>query len=130
MDVSAMGETMTAEPMLADAIRDVMDRAVAGTVFGVPVRHEGVALVPVARMNAWSYGEPTVDPPPGPAAGGMRVAARPVGAYVLAGGRVSWRPAIDVNKIILGGQIMAVVALLTVRAVIRARSGCRAPAEP
>jgi hypothetical protein len=34
---------------------------------------------------------------------------------------VSWRPAVDVNKIILGGQVVAVVALLTIRAIVKAR---------
>jgi hypothetical protein len=38
---------------------------------------------------------------------------------------VRWRPVVDVNKIILGGQVVAVVALLTVRAIARMRYGKR-----
>jgi hypothetical protein len=48
--------------------------------------------------------------------------ARPVGAYVVRDGDLSWRPAVDVNRIILGGQVVLIVALLTVRAAIKARS--------
>ena len=48
--------------------------------------------------------------------------ARPVGAYVIRGEQVTWQPALDVNRIIMGGQLVAIVALLTVRTVVRARS--------
>jgi threonine dehydrogenase-like Zn-dependent dehydrogenase len=32
-----------------------------------------------------------------------------------------WRPAVDLNKVIMGGQVVAIVALLTLRAVVKAR---------
>jgi hypothetical protein len=35
---------------------------------------------------------------------------------------VQWRPAIDVNKVILGGQVIAVAALLLARAVVKSRA--------
>jgi hypothetical protein len=35
---------------------------------------------------------------------------------------VSWRPAVDLNRIVLGGQIVAIVALLTIRAIVKARA--------
>jgi hypothetical protein len=37
-------------------------------------------------------------------------------------GELSWRPAVDVNRVILGGQVVAVVALLTLRAIVKARA--------
>jgi hypothetical protein len=46
--------------------------------------------------------------------------ARPVGAFVIRDGELSWRPAVDVTRIALGGQVVAVVALLTLRAIIKA----------
>jgi hypothetical protein len=33
---------------------------------------------------------------------------------------------VDVNRIILGGQVVVVVALLTVRAIVRSRAKARA----
>jgi len=51
--------------------------------------------------------------------GGFGLNARPVGAFVIKGDEVTWQPAIDINRAIIGGQIVAVVAVLTLRAVIR-----------
>jgi hypothetical protein len=42
---------------------------------------------------------------------------------VIKGDDVRWQPAIDVNRIILGAQIVAVVALLTARAIVRIQHG-------
>jgi hypothetical protein len=33
--------------------------------------------------------------------------------YVIKEGQAAWRPAVDVNKIIMGGQLVAITALLT-----------------
>lgn len=52
--------------------------------------------------------------------------AAPVGMYVLRGGELSWRPAVDVSRVILGGQVVAVVALLAVRSITKARAKARA----
>jgi hypothetical protein len=40
------------------------------------------------------------------------VIARPVGAYVIKDGTVRWEPAVDVNRIVLGGQILGGLVLL------------------
>jgi len=42
--------------------------------------------------------------------------------YVIRDGRVNWEPAIDVNRIVFGGQIVAVVALLVLRSIFRKRA--------
>ena len=52
---------------------------------------------------------------------GFGMTARPVGAFIIRNGELSWRPALDVNRIVLGGQVVAIVVLLTVRAIIKAR---------
>jgi hypothetical protein len=44
-----------------------------------------------------------------------------VGAYVLRDGELRWQPALDVNRVILGGQVVAVIALLTLRTWLKAR---------
>jgi hypothetical protein len=48
------------------------------------------------------------------------VSSRPVGAFVIKGSDVSWQPALDLNRIILMGQVVAIVALLTARAIVKA----------
>jgi len=38
--------------------------------------------------------------------------ARPSGAWIVENGEVTWKPAIDVNRIVLGGQIIAMTAII------------------
>jgi hypothetical protein len=38
---------------------------------------------------------------------------------------VTWKPTIDLNRIVLGGQIVAIVALLTIRSIVKARTKAR-----
>jgi hypothetical protein len=46
--------------------------------------------------------------------------ARPVGAYVIKpDGQVAWRPAIDVQRMILGWQIVSALAALTGWSLLR-----------
>jgi len=48
---------------------------------------------------------------------GFGINARPVGVYVVKGGEVEWQPAVNRMKAVLGGQVVAVVALLTIRKI-------------
>ena len=48
-----------------------------------------------------------------------------MGAYLIRGDDVAWRPAVDLNKVIIGGQVVAIVALLTIRAIVKARASSR-----
>ena len=53
----------------------------------------------------------------------IRKAAEQVSAsppFVIKGQDVSWQPALDLNRVILIGQVVALVALLTVRSVVKA----------
>jgi hypothetical protein len=51
---------------------------------------------------------------------GFGLSARPVGAWVIKDGDATWRPAIDLNRVILVGQIVAIVALLSLRSMVKA----------
>jgi len=52
---------------------------------------------------------------------GFGVNARPVGVYVVKDGEVTWQPAVDVMRIIVGGQILGLVAILAFRSILRRR---------
>jgi len=52
----------------------------------------------------------------------MGVWATPAGVYIIHGQTVSWQPALNLNRVILGGQLVAVALLLTVRAIAQARA--------
>jgi uncharacterized spore protein YtfJ len=95
-------------------------------VFGEPIERDGVTVVPVAAVRGGGGGgaSPAADgePAEGPETafgGGWGLDARPVGAYVIRGSEVTWEPARDVNRMVLGGQLVAVALLLTLRAWIR-----------
>jgi hypothetical protein len=53
--------------------------------------------------------------------GGFGIVSRPLGVYVIREGTVSWQPAVDVTRIVLQGQVVAIVALLVVRSLVRRR---------
>src|SRR5206468_11095376 len=94
-------------------------------VFGDPYEKNGVTVIPAARVQGGA-GRGGGDGPAGEGAGigaGFGVNARPAGAFVIRGEDVDWRPAIDVNRVILGGQLNAVAALLLARAVVKSRAG-------
>jgi hypothetical protein len=50
------------------------------------------------------------------------VMARPVGAYVIRGDQVEWRPAIDTGRLAMAGLVLAGLAVFTVRTAIKARA--------
>jgi len=52
---------------------------------------------------------------------GLGVHVRPVGVYVVDSQGVHWRPAIDVNRVILGGQVLGALVVLAVARVLRRR---------
>ena len=90
-------------------------------VFGDPIERDGVMIVPVARvMQGGGGGSGRSEEGEGDG-GGFGVIARPVGVYRIEDGRVSWVPAIDVTRIVLGGQAVAVIALLMLRSILKRR---------
>ena len=52
---------------------------------------------------------------------GLAVRVRPVGVYVVDSQGVHWRPALDVNRAILGGQVLAALVVLAMARVLRRR---------
>lgn len=104
-----------------EGARDVMS---VRRVFGDPYEKNGVTVIPAARVQGGAGGGGG-DGPGGEGAGigaGFGVIARPIGAYVIRGEDVDWRPAIDVNRVILGGQLIAIAALLLARTVVKSRA--------
>jgi uncharacterized spore protein YtfJ len=86
-------------------------------VFGEPIEREGVLLVPVAKFMGGA-GSGSGDQGGG---GGWGGAAAPAGVYVIDGKDVRWQPAVDVNRVVLGAQIVLVVGLLVLRSIVRTR---------
>jgi len=96
----------------------------ARRVFGEAVVEDGLTVIPAASITGGGGGGGGSD---GSGqgqegeGGGFGVSARPVGAYVIHNGRVSWRPAVDVNKAIGVVGLVMVTYLLTRPRTARAR---------
>jgi uncharacterized spore protein YtfJ len=78
--------------------KGVRDAITAKRVYGDPVERDGVTVIPAAAVRGGSGGGGDSE---GNGGGGFGVMARPIGAYVIQNGRVSWRPAVDLNRVLL-----------------------------
>jgi uncharacterized spore protein YtfJ len=99
-----------------DAVKDILT---VKRVFGDPYQLDGVTLIPVASLRGGGGGGGGEGSDPashgtGSGAGvGFGVQARPIGVYAVKDANVQWRPAIDVMRLAVGCQFVAVVALFT-----------------
>jgi uncharacterized spore protein YtfJ len=110
-----------------NVIAQARDAITVKRVFGEPYEAEGVTVIPAAKVIGGAgggEGERPKEQEKG-AGSGFGVVARPIGAYLIRGGQVSWRPAVDVNRIVLGGQVVIAIALLTIRTIVKARAQSR-----
>jgi uncharacterized spore protein YtfJ len=110
-----------------ETIRDVIDGTAAGRVFGTPITQDGLTILPVAKVSGGGGGGGGTSPAEdgrdaSGSGGGVGTSAKPLGVFVIKDGNVGWRPAVDVNKVIVGGQIIALAALVMIRAMVKART--------
>jgi hypothetical protein len=87
------------------------------TSFAAPYEHDGASVITATRSGAWSASAAT------PRLRAERSGARPVGAYVVRDGRVRWRPAVDVTRLLTTAQVV-------VGAVVVAHRLARRPGAP
>lgn len=105
-------------------VEQAKDTATVRRVFGEPIHHGDITVIPVARVaqgggGGHGQGRGEKGEEGGGSGGGFGLSATPAGVFVLKDGDVQWRPAVDVNRIVIGGQIVAVVLFLTVRSILR-----------
>lgn len=104
-----------------DMLKQAGDAMTVRQVFGEPYQRDGVTVIPVARvMGGAGAGTGGDEQRNGGEGGGFGMIASPAGVYVIKDGQVTWEPALNVNRIVLGGQIIAVVVLLMARPLIKA----------
>jgi uncharacterized spore protein YtfJ len=101
-----------------EAISQARDAITVKRVYGEPYERDGVTVIPaaaVAGAGGGGAGEDTERHQVG-GGSGFGLGGRPVGAFVIAEGEVSWRPAVDVTRIAQQALIAAgVIALLYLR---------------
>jgi uncharacterized spore protein YtfJ len=103
----------------------------AEKVYIEPIRQDGLIVIPAASVGGGGggggggSGEQSGPGSGSGEGGGFGLRAKPAGAFVIKEGKVRWQPAVDVNRVILGAQVVAVTALLVVRALILGRIRAR-----
>jgi uncharacterized spore protein YtfJ len=100
-----------------------LERLESRIVFADPVEKDGVTVIPAARITGGGGGGSGADADGRRGeGGGLGVVARPVGAFVVKDGRVTWRPAVDVNRLVATVGAVLVTAGLVVGRVLRAKA--------
>jgi uncharacterized spore protein YtfJ len=87
-------------------------------VFGDPVQVDGVTVLPVARVGGGGGGGQRGEHS-NESGVGFGLGVRPAGVFVIRDGDAKWRPALDLNRVILGGQILGLAAILTFGSLLR-----------
>lgn len=105
---------------LGEFISTARDAITVKRVFSEPYQSEGVTVIAAASVAGGAGGGSGQGPDGSGDGGGFGVGARPAGAYVIRGGKVSWVPAVDVNRLIGTLGVVAVAYLLT-RAYVDAK---------
>ena len=90
-------------------------------VFGEPYEKDGATFIPVAAVRAGGGFGRSPEKGGEAAGGGGGVSNRPIGMFALKDGDVRWRPAFDLNSVILGSQILAGLALIVYAVTRRPR---------
>jgi uncharacterized spore protein YtfJ len=115
---------------LTDAVKDMLT---VRRVFGDPIESGDALVIPVAKIAGGSgvgYGDGEFDTDGGtstkPRAGdgggaGFGARAKPAGVFRVRNGEVHWHPAVDINRLALGGQIM--VAVVAIAWAVASRRG-------
>jgi uncharacterized spore protein YtfJ len=110
---------MQVEELISSA-RDVVS---VKRVYGDPYEKNGLTVIPAATVRGGGGGG-SGETEDGEAQGGagFGMMARPSGAWIIEDGDATWKPAIDVNRIVLGGQVIAMTAILVTGRILFARA--------
>jgi uncharacterized spore protein YtfJ len=107
---------------LKETISAARDTITVKRVFGEPYERNGVAVIPAATVQGGAGGGGSEQGEHSDGGAGFGLQARPVGAYVIRGEQVSWQPAFDLNRVILGCQLLGLAAILLTHRRLSRRS--------
>ena len=92
-------------------------------VFAEPYEKDDLTVIPAATVGGGAGGGAGHDEKGQEGeGGGFGMSGRPAGAYVIKGGEVTWRPAVDPNRIIAVAGFVLVAYLLSRPRMARARA--------
>jgi len=95
--------------------------------YGDPIELEGVTVIPVARVaggggGGAGGGEDENEARGGGFGTGFGLQVSPIGVYEVRGSSVEWKPTVDLNRLLRGGQVLAGIFVVCATLVALARS--------
>ncbi len=103
-----------------EVLSQARDTITVKRVFGEPIERDGMTIIPVANVMGGGGAGSGDSPSEGAGSGvGFGVRATPAGVYVVRGDTLKWEPAVDMGRVILVGQLVAIVALLVLRSILK-----------
>ena len=103
-------------------LKGAYDAMTVQRVYGDPIERDGVTVIPAAAIRGGGgFGGGSDGTGNEGGGGGSGVTARPVGVYKIENGEVTWVPAVDATRIAIVGQVIAIVALLVLRSILKKR---------
>jgi hypothetical protein len=130
---SEANEISEASGPIGEAVREhlrgTLDALSVGRVFGDPYEVDGVTIIPAARVFGGGGGGAGDDghdadsdgTDEGGFGGGFGLGASALGVYEVRNGTVEWKPAVDVNRLAKGGQVLAGIVAICVTLVLLRR---------
>ncbi|MGD9750929.1 MAG: spore germination protein GerW family protein [Acidimicrobiia bacterium] len=115
------------ELAIVDDLRGTRDALSVRRVFGDPCTIDGITIIPVARIAGAGGGGGGEGTGPDESGGhgfgtGFGLGARPIGVYRIQDGDVTWKPAIDIERLARGTQVLAgIVAVCATLVALRRR---------
>ncbi|AXK85361.1 sporulation protein [Nocardia farcinica] len=95
-----------------DILAAAKDTMTVRRVYAEPVERDGTIVIAAAVVSGGGGAGAGVKDGEEGSGGGFGLNAKPAGAYVIRDGRVSWRPAVDVNRLIAVAGAVVITGML------------------
>ena len=115
----------TSAATILDNLHGAQDALSVRRAFGEAYMAEGVMVIPVARVGGGAGGG-SGEAPDATAKGkgfgtGFGMGAQPIGVYEVSDAKVVWKPAVDVNRMVRGGQVLVGILAVCLTLILRRR---------